>query len=145
MYHGICHSSGHNFIKITAFKIMIVSLLGGGVLAQTILGVDWNEVTGDIKYLILDPHYTGGEDLKVIQDKVSFHKFRTLSLPTSVECNTNTILIPQIVLFCAHILIMVTYNNYLMILQGWCGWKSQDFWDQNSYYNLCLPQRPAMI
>lgn len=44
--------------------------LGGGVLAHTILGVDWNEATGDTKFLILDPHYTGGENLKIIQDKV---------------------------------------------------------------------------
>ncbi|XP_041359738.1 ufm1-specific protease 2-like [Gigantopelta aegis] len=44
-------------------------MIGGGVLAHTILGVDFNEVTGDVKFLILDPHYTGGEDIKVIQDK----------------------------------------------------------------------------
>lgn len=43
---------------------------GGGVLAHTILGVDFNDVTGDLKFLILDPHYTGAEDLKVILDKV---------------------------------------------------------------------------
>lgn len=44
-------------------------MIGGGVLAHTILGVDWNEATGDTKFLILDPHYTGGENLKIIQDK----------------------------------------------------------------------------
>ncbi|KAK3100729.1 hypothetical protein FSP39_024353 [Pinctada imbricata] len=44
-------------------------MIGGGVLAHTILGVDFNDVTGDIKFLILDPHYTGVEDLSVIQDK----------------------------------------------------------------------------
>lgn len=42
-------------------------MIGGGVLAHTILGVDYNELTGDISFLILDPHYTGGEDLQVIQ------------------------------------------------------------------------------
>eukprot|EP00095_Tigriopus_kingsejongensis_P012382 maker-scaffold190_size271632-snap-gene-1.35 protein:Tk12382 transcript:maker-scaffold190_size271632-snap-gene-1.35-mRNA-1 annotation:"conserved hypothetical protein" len=36
-------------------------MIGGGVLAHTILGVDWNEDTGDIKWLILDPHYTGSD------------------------------------------------------------------------------------
>jgi Peptidase family C78 len=50
--------------------LLFVEFSGGGVLAHTILGVDWNEDTGDVKFLILDPHYTGGEDLKVIQDKV---------------------------------------------------------------------------
>uniref|UniRef100_A0A0B6ZGC2 Ufm1-specific protease 2 n=1 Tax=Arion vulgaris TaxID=1028688 RepID=A0A0B6ZGC2_9EUPU len=44
-------------------------MIGGGVLAHTILGVAYSDVTGDISFLILDPHYTGGEDLRVIQDK----------------------------------------------------------------------------
>jgi hypothetical protein len=44
-------------------------LLGGGVLAHTILGVAVQQETGDIRFLILDPHYTGGEDLAVIQAK----------------------------------------------------------------------------
>jgi len=48
-----------------------VVIAGGGVLAHTILGVDFNDITGDIRFLILDPHYTGAEDLKTIQDKVS--------------------------------------------------------------------------
>jgi hypothetical protein len=34
-------------------------LTGGGVLAYTMLGIDYNESTQDIKFLILDPHYTG--------------------------------------------------------------------------------------
>uniref|UniRef100_A0A673ZBG9 Ufm1-specific protease 2 n=1 Tax=Salmo trutta TaxID=8032 RepID=A0A673ZBG9_SALTR len=72
-------------------------MIGGGVLAHTILGVAWSEITGQIRYLILDPHYTGAEDLQVITDK------------------------------------------------GWCGWKGPEFWDQNAYYNLCLPQRPKTI
>lgn len=72
-------------------------MIGGGVLAHTILGVSWSETTGQIRYLILDPHYTGAEDLQVITDK------------------------------------------------GWCGWKGPEFWDQNAYYNLCLPQRPNTI
>ena len=40
------------------------------MLAHTILGVDYSERSGDIKYLILDPHYTGGEDLHTIQKEV---------------------------------------------------------------------------
>uniref|UniRef100_A0A8C2B2R1 Ufm1-specific protease 2 n=1 Tax=Cyprinus carpio TaxID=7962 RepID=A0A8C2B2R1_CYPCA len=72
-------------------------MIGGGVLAHTILGVAWSENTGQIRFLILDPHYTGGEDLQTITDK------------------------------------------------GWCGWKGPEFWDQNAYYNLCLPQRPKTI
>ena len=41
-------------------------MIGGGVLAYTLLGIDFNERTGDCAFLILDPHYTGGEDLKKI-------------------------------------------------------------------------------
>lgn len=40
-------------------------------MAHTILGVAWDEITGQIKFLILDPHYTGAEDLQVILEKVS--------------------------------------------------------------------------
>ncbi|XP_053559860.1 ufm1-specific protease 2 [Bombina bombina] len=72
-------------------------MIGGGSLAHTILGVAWSETTGEIKFLILDPHYKGAEDLQVILEK------------------------------------------------GWCGWKGADFWIQDTFYNLCLPQRPAMI
>ncbi|CAK9872819.1 unnamed protein product [Sphagnum jensenii] len=43
-------------------------MIGGGVLAYTLLGVDFNELTGEIMFLILDPHYTGGEDLKSIRN-----------------------------------------------------------------------------
>ncbi|XP_054460778.1 ufm1-specific protease 2 [Anoplopoma fimbria] len=44
-------------------------MIGGGVLAHTILGVAWSETSGQIRYLILDPHYTGAEDSQVITDK----------------------------------------------------------------------------
>lgn len=30
-------------------------------MAHTILGVAWDEATGDIRYLVLDPHYTGSD------------------------------------------------------------------------------------
>lgn len=36
-------------------------MIGGGVLAHTIIGVAWNEETGDIQWLILDPHFTGSD------------------------------------------------------------------------------------
>ena len=52
-------------------------MIGGGVLAHTILGVDFNESTGDSMLLVLDPHYTGVDDIKVIQDKVSLDSWKT--------------------------------------------------------------------
>jgi len=50
-------------------------MIGGGVLAYTLLGIDFNERTGDCAFLILDPHYTGPEDLKRIHsgERVSSH------------------------------------------------------------------------
>ncbi|CAL2040099.1 unnamed protein product [Caenorhabditis brenneri] len=44
-------------------------MIGGNMLAHTILGVDFNENTGESKFLILDPHYTGSEDIKTITSK----------------------------------------------------------------------------
>jgi hypothetical protein len=44
-------------------------MIGGGVLAYTLLGIDYDENSGDTKYLILDPHYTGSDTLKNIQEK----------------------------------------------------------------------------
>lgn len=41
-------------------------MIGGGVLAYTLLGVDYNEASGETAFLILDPHYTGADDLKKI-------------------------------------------------------------------------------
>jgi hypothetical protein len=44
-------------------------MIGGNNLAHTILGVDYNERTGDIKWLVLDPHYTGSDNLQTVVDK----------------------------------------------------------------------------
>ncbi|XP_053681078.1 ufm1-specific protease 2 [Anopheles nili] len=44
-------------------------MIGGGVLAHTILGVSMNEEMGDTKFLILDPHYTGADELGPVLGK----------------------------------------------------------------------------
>ncbi|KAH8396526.1 hypothetical protein KR215_000268, partial [Drosophila sulfurigaster] len=44
-------------------------MIGGGVLAHTIIGVDYCVQTGQAKFLILDPHYTGADELATIQIK----------------------------------------------------------------------------
>ncbi|KAJ4961545.1 hypothetical protein NE237_021455 [Protea cynaroides] len=41
-------------------------MIGGGVLAYTLLGVDYNVTSGDCAFLILDPHYMGNDELKKI-------------------------------------------------------------------------------
>lgn len=72
-------------------------MVGGGVLAWTILGIARNERTGKCKFLILDPHYEGKDDLKIVQAK------------------------------------------------GWVGWKGVNVFRKNTFYNLCLPQRPQGV
>ena len=67
-------------------------------------GIDYNSSTGDIAFLILDPHYTGPEDLNRIQMKsVSLEGYRAVP----------------------------------------CGWRRASTFASNSFYNLCLPQRPV--
>ena len=44
-------------------------MVGGGVYAYTILGVDYDKVKGECKFLILDPHYVGEDDIKTIINK----------------------------------------------------------------------------
>lgn len=51
-----------------------MDVLGGGVLAHTILGIDVNEELGTVKYLVLDPHYTGADNIKSIHGKGVFWK-----------------------------------------------------------------------
>lgn len=69
----------HNHIFVEIWSCVA----GGGVLAHTILGVAWSETTGQIRYLILDPHYTGAEDLQVITDKVT-----VTCIHTGMHCST---------------------------------------------------------
>ena len=59
---SVAQDIGHHF-DTQGTPIMI----GGGVLAYTLLGIDYNESTGDCAFLILDPHYTGSDDLSKIQ------------------------------------------------------------------------------
>lgn len=41
----------------------------GGQLALTLLGIAWNENSGECAYLIADPHYSGVDDLAQVQTK----------------------------------------------------------------------------
>ena len=48
-------------------------MIGGGAYAYTILGIDFNELTGEVKYLVLDPHYVGPDDIKTVTNKVCLY------------------------------------------------------------------------
>ncbi|GAB1861316.1 Probable Ufm1-specific protease 2 [Camponotus japonicus] len=71
----LCASSGE---EMSALIPQLIShfdtqgtpvMIGGGVLAHTILGVSYDESSGEGKFLILDPHYTGTEHLPTIINK----------------------------------------------------------------------------
>ncbi|CAI5707207.1 hypothetical protein KXD40_008900 [Peronospora effusa] len=78
-------------------------MMGGGQLAFTLLGVNYDPDAGVCAFLTLDPHYTGDEDLDTIQ-------------------------------------------NQTVVLEGYkavpCSWRKTTTFAKNSFYNLCLPQRP---
>ncbi|KAF4526219.1 hypothetical protein B566_EDAN001904 [Ephemera danica] len=44
-------------------------MVGGGVLAHTILGVSLERESGEVRFLILDPHYIGPEELPTVLSK----------------------------------------------------------------------------
>lgn len=44
-------------------------MIGGGVLAHTILGVSYSKTSEDVKFLILDPHFKGADDVHQVQSK----------------------------------------------------------------------------
>ena len=39
------------------------------MLAHTILGVEVNDESDEVRFLVLDPHFTGPDQLNVIQNK----------------------------------------------------------------------------
>ncbi|KAG2509890.1 hypothetical protein JM16_008581 [Phytophthora kernoviae] len=45
-------------------------MMGGGQLAFTLLGVDYDPDSGACAFLTLDPHYTGDEDITTIQQQL---------------------------------------------------------------------------
>ncbi|XP_058810723.1 ufm1-specific protease 2 isoform X2 [Phymastichus coffea] len=44
-------------------------MIGGGVLAHTILGISNDKETREVRFLILDPHYTGPEEINIILNR----------------------------------------------------------------------------
>lgn len=74
-------------------------MIGGGVLAHTILGVDFNATSEELRFLILDPHYTGADELGTVLakrwcawkgtdfwDKKSYYNMCMPQLPTTAAC-----------------------------------------------------------
>lgn len=36
-----------------------------------------------------------------------------------------------------------TENLSTIVNRGWCGWKNEEFWKKDAFYNMCLPQKPS--
>jgi len=49
-------------------------MIGGGVLAHTIVGVAYDEISGNCSFLILDPHYTGPHVANNMKEKGIYWK-----------------------------------------------------------------------
>ena len=58
-----------NLCSILFFCYVLLFFLGGGVLAHTILGVSFSQVTGETQFLVLDPHYVGPDVSEKIINK----------------------------------------------------------------------------
>ncbi|XP_011500881.1 PREDICTED: ufm1-specific protease 2-like [Ceratosolen solmsi marchali] len=71
----LCASSGSEMVKLVIhladhFKTQGTPvMIGGNRLAYVILGVSYNDQYENVKFLILDPHYIGAENLKQITTK----------------------------------------------------------------------------
>lgn len=44
-------------------------MIGGGVLAFTMLGLDYDSDSQEYRFLILDPHYTSTDNIKLVIEK----------------------------------------------------------------------------
>merc|ERR1711972_286400 len=44
-------------------------MMGAGNYAYTLVGICYDAASGDVAFLIVDPHYTGADDLKPILQK----------------------------------------------------------------------------
>jgi hypothetical protein len=126
-------------------------MIGGGVLAFTLLGVRFNESTGEAAFLILDPHYTGGAVGYVGRRQLSARCVRRRIGPSG---------------FCAHASracrveahscsVIVSVGEDLKVIQQgtWVGWKKPGdaaaaggpLFVDDAFYNFLLPQRPSMV
>ena len=54
-------------------------MIGGGIYAYTILGIEYDRVKGDCMFLILDPHYEGEHKIETIIKK-GWCSWKTISL-----------------------------------------------------------------
>jgi len=108
-------------------------MIGGGVLAYTLLGILYDEYHVDnVRFLILDPHYKGSDsfyyDYSSNEQRLTLPEW-IMRDATIVHTNSNT---PS--------------GLEVMLKDGWCAWKrANDIFLEDTFYNFCMPQLPNCI
>ena len=95
--------------------------------------------------LLQDPHYTGSDDLGTVQSKVSVVplypslvlRFAVTLIVVHSVCNTHPLVSLPVVPLQA-----VSLEGYRAVPVSWRGVEA---FSASSFYNLCLPQRPALL
>ena len=138
----------------TRFHSRYITVDMGACVRYTLLGVDFNAATGEIAFLILDPHYTG-EDRVEKYASLALHRFlwHVLYVATarisavhiaSVDAAVAANVAACCGSTCCRRVFSVQKKKGPGCVRGACGWQRVDFFDQASFYNLCCPQRPAI-
>lgn len=130
-------------------------MIGGGVLAYTLLGVAWDEATGQVAFLILDPHYTGGARARLRGRRVGAVRGCGRSMGVPGACAPCA---------CGHqqhshqpittLLPTSAGEDLKKITQGgWVAWKTLGdtaaaggpLFVKDAFYNFLCPQRPSTV
>lgn len=138
----------------------ILSLSGGGQLAHTILGVDMNVETGEARFLVLDPHYTGRDEVRIFK----FHRFCSSKFRKCWTCVSHNPYVSSMLLISQYRKFIDSNENKLRILgylnvfvimcislqlpaalSGGCEWKTAKFWQADAFYNCLMPQIPINV
>ena len=138
-------------------------MIGGGVLAYTLLGVDFDERSGRCAFLILDPHYTGGEDVKKVHAGGCWRGARratdaVTTVHNGSPCTECQLLLSGLrcVLACVPASSPATARRLALSRRPagqWVAWKQPgdkaaaggDLFLAGSFYNLLCPQRPTTV
>ena len=127
-------------------------MLGGGNLAYTVLGIDWNEEHQEVQYLILDPHLYISSSSREIKERVDgkFSTSRTQCRPISLEDSFRKLLVKEDQIN-NHIRCIlnhnIAYGNQRSNRNSFkpCQWRRVSSFAKGCFYNLCLPQKPGQF
>jgi hypothetical protein len=141
-------------LRLVSTADIIITVDMGACVRYTLLGVDFNAATGEIAFLILDPHYTGDDRVEKCAHLALHCLLCHLCIASTTSTRRLSVHISRFCLCsrgCYDCLVRVAICVYSVqkkkgpgCVRGACGWQRVDFFDQASFYNLCCPQRPAI-